>query len=69
MANLNIVVKPRWWLPIYINTLAFLCAVMRAEPDTEKVGKFIARYGLKIYIDSKVNKPYSSSTPTTHEGK
>ncbi len=44
--RLSVEIKSRWWLPVYIKTLALLCLMMRCEPDYQKVGNFIVKYGI-----------------------
>ena len=48
--TLVVIVKLRWWVVPYINTLAFMCATMGTEPDRGKVSSFIAKHGLRIII-------------------
>lgn len=45
-SRLSVEIKSRWWLPVYIKTLALLCLMMRCEPDYQKVGNFIVKYGI-----------------------
>lgn len=42
----SVEIKSRWWLPVYIRTLTLLCLMMRCEPDYQKVGNFIVKYGI-----------------------
>ncbi|TPD64190.1 hypothetical protein FJP64_13960 [Kosakonia cowanii] len=44
--NLTIQVKVKWWLPVYLRTLALMCLMMRCEPDYEKVRAFIVKRGI-----------------------
>lgn len=46
MSRLSVEIKSRWWLPVYIKTLTLLCLMMRCEPDCQKVGNFIVKYGI-----------------------
>lgn len=46
MSRLSVEIKSRWWLPVYIKTLTMLCLMMRCEPDYQKVGNFIVKYGI-----------------------
>lgn len=46
MSRLSVEIKSRWWLPVYIKTLTLLCLMMRCEPDYQKVGNFIVKYGI-----------------------
>lgn len=50
MKSFTVHIRPRWWVFPYLHTLAFLCAAMRTEPDLEKVGGFIGKYGIKIIL-------------------
>lgn len=45
-SRLSVEIKIRWWLPVYIKTLTMLCLMMRCEPDYQKVGNFIVKYGI-----------------------
>ncbi|AJB61654.1 hypothetical protein SS08_15565 [Enterobacter hormaechei subsp. steigerwaltii] len=45
-SRLSVEIKSRWWLPVYIRTLTLLCLMMRCEPDYQKVGNFIVKYGI-----------------------
>ena len=45
-SRLSVEIKSRWWLPVYIKTLTLLCLMMRCEPDYQKVGNFIVKYGI-----------------------
>ncbi|HAS1290074.1 hypothetical protein CS900_18840 [Enterobacter hormaechei] len=46
MSRLSVEIKGRWWLPVYIKTLTMFCLMMRCEPDYQKVGNFIVKYGI-----------------------
>lgn len=46
MSSLSVEIKSRWWLRVYIKTLTMLCLMMRCEPDYQKVGNFIVKYGI-----------------------
>lgn len=46
-SDMEIEVSVAWWVPVYINLLAFVCAVMRSDPDPEKVERMIQR-GIKL---------------------
>lgn len=39
-------IKSRWWVPVYLRTLTVFCLMMRCEPDYQKVGNFIVKYGI-----------------------
>ena len=45
-SRLSVEIKSRWWLPVYIKTLTLLCLMMRCEPDYQKMGNFIVKYGI-----------------------
>ncbi len=45
-SRLSVEIKSRWWLPVYIKTLTLFCLMMRCEPDYQKVGNFIVKYGI-----------------------
>lgn len=45
-SRLSVEIKSRWWLPVYIKTLTMLCLMMRLEPNYQKVGNFIVKYGI-----------------------
>lgn len=36
-------VHTAWWLPIYLQGMAFTAILMRAEPDWSKVERVVAR--------------------------
>lgn len=46
MCRLSVEIKSRWLVPVYIKTLTMLCLMMRCEPDYQKVGNFIVKYGI-----------------------
>lgn len=46
MCRLSVEIKSRWWVPVYLRTLTVLCLMMRCEPDYQKVGDFIVKYGI-----------------------
>lgn len=43
-------IKARWWVPLYVHTLAFVCVSMGTEPDLDKVATFLGKYGFKIKV-------------------
>lgn len=45
--TIQIVARRRWWVTPYAHLLAALCALMGTEPDANKAGKFIAKWGFK----------------------
>lgn len=51
--TIQIVITRRWWVTPYIHLLAGLCALMGTEPDCNKAGKFLAKWGFKYSVKSK----------------
>ena len=51
--RLSVEIKSRWWLPVYIRTLTLFCMMMRREPDYQKVGDFIVKYGISQRVKSE----------------
>ena len=48
-SNLVIRIKTRWWVVIpYTKLLIFFALLTGREPDWDKVGAFILKYGLKV---------------------
>lgn len=45
--TIELVARRRWRVTPYIHLLAALCALMGTEPDMEKAGKFVAKWGFK----------------------
>ncbi|MBJ8812608.1 hypothetical protein [Citrobacter koseri] len=45
-SRLQVEIKSKWWLPVYIKTLTLFCLMMRYEPDYRKVGDFIVKHGI-----------------------
>ena len=45
-SRLSVEIKSRWWVPVYLRTLTLFCLMMRSEPDNQKVGNFIVKYGI-----------------------
>lgn len=41
--QMEIAVSLAWWAPVYINLLAFVCAVTNSEPDPEKITRMMER--------------------------
>jgi hypothetical protein len=41
--SIEVSVRVAWWLPLYLHGLAFVCAVMRTEPDWVKVNRTLDR--------------------------
>ena len=44
--RLSVEIKSRWWVPFYLRTLTVFCLMMRCEPDYQKVGNFLVKYGI-----------------------
>lgn len=44
--RLSVEIKSGWWVPVYIKMLTLFCLMMRCEPDYQKVGNFIVKYGI-----------------------
>ncbi len=44
--------RAKWWMPVYLKTLTLLCLIMRCEPDYQKVGALIGRYGISMKVTS-----------------
>ncbi|KUQ08865.1 hypothetical protein AWI07_12435 [Enterobacter roggenkampii] len=44
--RLSLQIKSRWWLPVYLRTLALFCMLMRCEPNYQKVSAFIVKYAI-----------------------
>lgn len=40
----------RWWVPVYLNTLGFVCAMTGMQPDPDKVVGFLMRWGMVFVI-------------------
>ncbi|BBS32465.1 hypothetical protein WP5S18C02_26710 [Enterobacter cloacae] len=53
MSRLSVEIKSRWWLPVYIRMLTLFCMMMRCEPDYQKVGDFIVKYGISQRVKSE----------------
>lgn len=45
--TIELVARRRWWVTPYIHLLAGLCALMGTEPDCEKFGKLLAKFGYR----------------------
>lgn len=41
--NLQIRIRLRWWLPLYIDGLCLFCKVFGTAPDMDRVDRMIAR--------------------------
>lgn len=46
--QLQISVKTKWWVNPYMSTLKLFCLTLGIEPDYDKVGEFIAKYGFIV---------------------
>ena len=51
--RLSVEIKSRRWLPVYIKTLTLFCLMMRCEPDCQKVGNFIVKYGISQKVKAE----------------
>lgn len=47
MTDMEIEVSLAWWVPVYINLLAFVCAVTNSDPDPAKVERMVQR-GIRL---------------------
>jgi len=45
--TIEIVTRRRWWVTPYVHLLAGLCVLMGTEPNCDKAGAFLAKYGFK----------------------
>lgn len=45
-SRLSVEIKSRWWVPAYLRTLTLFCLMMQCQPDYQKVGNFIVKYGI-----------------------
>ncbi|MDE9535631.1 hypothetical protein [Xenorhabdus bovienii] len=41
-------ISMKWWVPAYLNTLRLLALTFNTEPEHQKVGEFIVKYGTAI---------------------
>lgn len=51
--ELQISVKFKWWVNPYISTLKLFCLTLGIEPNYDKVGEFIGKYGLIMGVRVK----------------
>lgn len=54
--ELQISVKFKWWVNPYISTLKLFCLTLGIEPNYDKVGEFIAKYGFVVNKAIKCQK-------------
>lgn len=47
--KIGLVVKLKWWLPLYLNALQFFCIIAGRAPDVDKLAKIVAK-GIYIKI-------------------
>ncbi|EOD8860412.1 hypothetical protein ACJ5WV_003633 [Enterobacter hormaechei] len=52
-SRLSVEIKSRWWAPVYLRTLTLFCMMMRCEPDYQKVGNFIVKYGISQKVKAE----------------
>lgn len=48
--TVTIRISVRWWVPAYLAILSFIADCMGTEPDSDKVGQFIVRHGIKTRV-------------------
>lgn len=48
-------VTVKWWLPIYLKTLIFICYIVDSEPDYDKLTKIIMK-GIDLRIVENKSK-------------
>lgn len=53
-STLIITISFRWWLPIYLNTLALLCRVFHVEPNWTRFNFWVAK-GLVLSVEPQPN--------------
>ena len=53
MIRLSVEIKSRWWVSVYLRTLTLFCLMMRCEPDYQKVGDFIVKYGISQKVKAE----------------
>ncbi|EOF5040197.1 hypothetical protein ACK1M2_001715 [Providencia rettgeri] len=51
--TVNISMKKKWWVSPYLSALKLFCLTLRIEPNYQRVGDFIAKYGLVTTIESQ----------------
>ena len=56
--------KPRWWLPVYLNALALVVWITQCEPNAETVGNFILHRGFKVFMVEKEEHLQCSNAET-----
>lgn len=54
--SIHVEVTMRWWVPVYLRSLAFACVCMGQLPDPEKVAAFVGRYGLRVKVSTRSPK-------------
>lgn len=42
-AQLQVRIRLRWWLPLYIKSVCLFCELFGTAPDMEKVDRMLAR--------------------------
>lgn len=48
--TIEIKVHVRWWVGPYIKALALFAIVTGQQPDLDRIGKFIAKHGVKLEL-------------------
>lgn len=46
----NVQIKARWWVPIYLNTMVLLCKSMCTQPDEVKMADFLVRHAFVVKV-------------------
>ncbi len=50
MLTIKLKVTIAWWVPVYVNTVAFICRLTNQLPDEDKIAYWIQR-GITIELD------------------
>ncbi|MDE1486090.1 hypothetical protein KKJ17_14810 [Xenorhabdus bovienii] len=58
-------VSMKWWVPAYLNTHRLLAMIFNTEPDQQKVGEFIVKYGTAIKTKAVISQ---NSAKHPHSG-
>lgn len=48
--TITLKVKVAWWVPVYVNTIAFICRLTDQLPDEDKMAYWVQR-GITIELD------------------
>ena len=46
--TINLRVSVKWWVRHYVALVSLFATLHGMEPDHDKIGRFIARHGIKI---------------------